>query len=271
MQSDWSFEGKRVVVTGCFSGMGEAVAREILRLGGEVHGIDIKPSAVPLASFTQVDLRDPASIDAAVASIGGEIDNLYNCAGLPQTFPALDVMKVNFLGLRHLTESWLPRIRKGGAIVNISSLAGMGYMQQLPVLKEFLAIEGFAAGLEWAEQNPDKITDGYGFSKAALNAYTNIKAIPFIGQGVRINSTMPSTTATPMLPDFVKVAGQEVLDFFAQATGGFATAEDQALPVVFLGTGAARFINGVNIAVDGGFAGGVMTGVIDMSKVPARH
>ncbi|HYP62858.1 MAG TPA: SDR family NAD(P)-dependent oxidoreductase, partial [Acidocella sp.] len=95
-----SYAGKRVVVSGCFSGMGEATARTLLAAGAEVHGLDYKDTALDLASFTKVDLRDPASIDAAAAKIGGKVDALFNCAGLPQTFPPLDVMKVNYMGTR---------------------------------------------------------------------------------------------------------------------------------------------------------------------------
>src|SRR2546425_12496623 len=114
--SVWSYEGKRVVICGCFSGMGEATASELVRLGGEVHGLDIRESPVKMKSFRTVDLRDPKSIDAAIEAIGGPIGALFNCAGLPQTFPAIDVMKVNFLGMRHLTERAIPLMRKGSAI-----------------------------------------------------------------------------------------------------------------------------------------------------------
>ena len=76
------YKGKRVIVSGCFSGMGEATARALLDLGAEVHGLDFKASALPLASFNQIDLRDPASIEAGVAAIGGTVDALFNCAGL---------------------------------------------------------------------------------------------------------------------------------------------------------------------------------------------
>ncbi|MFD2780612.1 SDR family NAD(P)-dependent oxidoreductase [Novosphingobium pokkalii] len=117
-----SYKGKRVAIVGCFSGMGEACARTLVALGAEVHGADIKPSPVSLASFTQVDLKDWESINRAVDSIGGEIDALFNCAGLPQTFPPADVLSVNFLGIRHWTEQWLPRLRRDGAIATISSL-----------------------------------------------------------------------------------------------------------------------------------------------------
>ena len=58
-----SYRNKRVVITGCFSGMGEATARLLLELGAEVHGLDYQDSTLPLVSFTRVDLRDPAAID----------------------------------------------------------------------------------------------------------------------------------------------------------------------------------------------------------------
>src|ERR1700683_1257739 len=125
--SVWAYEGKRVVVAGCFSGMGEATARELVRLGAEVHGVDVRDSAVPMASFHRVDLKDPASIDAGVSAIGGEIDGLFNCAGLPQTFPAVDVMKVNFIGMRHWTESWIPKMRRGSGVVTIASNAAFPF------------------------------------------------------------------------------------------------------------------------------------------------
>ncbi|MET0179487.1 MAG: SDR family NAD(P)-dependent oxidoreductase, partial [Novosphingobium sp.] len=102
------YKGKRVIVTGCFSGMGQATAQLLLDLGAEVHGLDYKEAALPLASFTNVDLRDPSSIESGVASIGGKVDALFNCAGLPNTFPGMEVMKVNFLGTRHLTDQVVP-------------------------------------------------------------------------------------------------------------------------------------------------------------------
>src|SRR4051812_36077362 len=98
------YKGKRVIVTGCFSGMGEATAKLLLDLGAEVHGLDYKDSALPLASFNNAALRAPPSIEAGVAAIGGRAAALFTCAALPKSSPPLDVMKVNFIGTRHLTE-----------------------------------------------------------------------------------------------------------------------------------------------------------------------
>ena len=112
----WSYAGKRVVIAGCHSGMGEATARELVRLGAEVHGVDIKPSPVALAAFHEVDLRDTAGIDAALQRIGGPIDASFYCAGLPHTFSSVDVMTVNFVHMRHWTERVTALMPDGGAI-----------------------------------------------------------------------------------------------------------------------------------------------------------
>ena len=106
MRDILGYEGKRVIVTGAASGMGAATAAILVDLGVEVHAIDIKkPDVTGLASYTECDLRDPDQIDAAVDRIGKIVNTLFNCAGLPNTSPDLDVMLVNFCGLRHLTEA----------------------------------------------------------------------------------------------------------------------------------------------------------------------
>lgn len=264
-----SYAGKRVVIVGCYSGMGEAAAREVVRLGGEVHGADIRPSPVDLASFTEVDLKNWASIDAAVAKIGGEVDCIFNCAGLPQTFPAQDVMRVNFLGIRHWTEAWLPKVRDGGAIVTITSLGGMNWQTRLPLLKELIALKDEAAQLAWIEAHASDIGDGYGFSKEMLNVWTQLLAVELAPRNIRVNATMPSPTQTPMMASFEQIAPAAVLDAFTAPTGRRSTVEEQALPLVFLNSDAAKFVSGTVLAVDGGFLGGVLTGAINMQELLA--
>jgi NAD(P)-dependent dehydrogenase (short-subunit alcohol dehydrogenase family) len=269
MSNIWSYEGKRVAIVGCFSGMGEACARELVKLGAEVHGADIRESPVPLASFTQVDLKDWSSIDRAVASIGGEIDALFNCAGLPQTFPAIDVMRVNFLGIRHWTEQWLPRMRRPGAIASISSLAGMGWLQQMDQAREAIAIDDEAEFIAWCEANSEIVGDGYSFSKVLVNTWTQIQAARLAKDGIRVNCTMPSPVKTPMYKDFRQVAGDTVLDAFTAPTGRYCEPAEQGNPLVFLNSDAASFVSGVALPVDHGFWGGVLTGEIDLQALLA--
>ncbi len=271
MSSDiLGYAGKRVVIMGCFSGTGEACARQLVEMGAEVHGADIKPSPVNLASFTHVDLLDPASIEAGVRSIGGEIDAVFNVSGLPQTFPAEDVVTVNFMGIRYWTECWLPHIRAGGAIATVSSLAGMAWLSRQPLLAEFMAHTDFAEGRKWYTANAEVAGDPYALAKEALNTWTQKLAPELIKRDIRINCTMPSPIDTPMLNDFKKVAGDAVLAAFAKARGRFSSAREQALPLILLNSDAANFISGVCLPVDAGLAGGLATGVLDLPTMIAE-
>jgi NAD(P)-dependent dehydrogenase (short-subunit alcohol dehydrogenase family) len=264
------YKGKRVVITGCFSGMGEAAARILLDLGAEVHGLDYKDSTLPLASFTNVDLRDPASIEAGVAKLSGKIDCLFHCAGLPSAvFPPMDLMKVNVLGVRHLTDLIVPMMQGKGAVASISSTAGMGWSQRIPVHMGLLATQGFQAGVEWCEANMDQVAEGYAFSKESMNVWTMLMGAKMIKQGIRFNATMPSPTQTPMMKHFHETSGKDIVDAAAEPLGRYTTPEEQAGPLVLLNSDACAVVNGVVLPVDGGFMGGVVTGQVDMSKMMA--
>ena len=264
------YAGKRVIVTGCFSGMGEATAKLLLDLGAEVHGMDYKPCALPLASFNTVDLRDPASIEAGVAAIGGKVDALFNCAGLPNAFPAMDVMKVNFLGLRHLTEAVLPLMGQGGAIASIASTGGLGWSRRVPANMEFVTTKGWDAGLAWCAANMETVGEGYAFSKENVIVWTQFMGAHLIKKGIRINCTLPSPTQTPMMASFHATSGKDVVDAAAEPMGRYSTPAEQAGGLVLLNSALAGIINGVVLPVDGGFMGGLATGQVDISKMMRR-
>jgi NAD(P)-dependent dehydrogenase (short-subunit alcohol dehydrogenase family) len=266
----FSYAGKRVAIVGCFSGLGEACARELVARGAEVHGADIKSTPVEVASFTQVDLKDWSSIDKAVSSIGGEIDALFNCAGLPQTFAAADVVSVNYLGIRHWTEQWLPNVRSGGAIVSISSLGGMAYLSKLETLKPLIEIGDHDTFHKWMAANPEVVGDGYALSKELINLWSCLEAVKQAPRGIRINTTMPSPTQTPMMADFEKIVPAAFLDIFTAPSGRRSSAEQQANPLIFLNSEAASFISGVCLPVDFAFFSGVCTGALDMQAMMAK-
>ena len=261
------YAGKRVVVSGCFSGMGNATARMLLDLGAEVHGLDYKSVDLPLASFSPVDLRDPAQIDAAAAAIGGRVDALFNCAGLPQTAPAVDVMKVNYAGTRRLTEKLMPLMPEGGAIASISSTGGLGWSRRMPVLMELIAIGDYARQIAWIESHAPEVGEGYAFSKELIIAWTMLMSNKLVARKLRINCTLPGPTRTPMMSHFVAASGQTVIDAATQPTNRYATPEEQAGPLVWLNSDIANFVSGVALAVDGGFMGGVATGQVDLSAM----
>ena len=264
-----SYQGKRVVVSGCYSGMGEATAKLLLTLGAEVHGLDYQQCSLPLASFTRVDLRESSSIDSAVSNIGGRVDALFNCAGLPQTFPPLDVMKVNYAGTRFLTERVLPLMPKGGAIACIASTAGFGWSRKMPVIMDLLKNSTYGSAVKWCEANLPAVGEGYSFSKECMIVWTMMTAAHYIKRGIRLNCTLPGPTETPMMKQFESKSAPSVIEAATQPINRRSTAAEQAGPLVFLNCDAASYINGAVVPVDGGFIGGVSTGQVDLSAMMA--
>ena len=267
-----AYKGKRVIVSGCFSGMGEATAKLLLDLGAEVHGVDFKDCALPLASFNRIDLRDPATIEAGVASIGGKVDALFNCAGLPGggAFAPMDTFKVNFAGTRHLTDCVLPLMGEGGAIVSIASTGGLGWSRRIPVHMELMQTKGYDGAIAWAEAHMDQVAEGYAFSKEAVIVWTQYMCAQLIRKGIRINCSLPSPTQTPMMDTFQATSGKDVIDAAAQPLGRYSTAVEQAKGVILLNSALATIITGVVLPVDGGFMGSLATGQIDISKMMSR-
>ncbi len=261
------YKNKRVIVSGCFSGMGEATARQLVALGAEVHGMDYKETALKLASFTQVDLRDPTAIDAAVAGIGGKVDALFNCAGLPQTAPALDVMKVNYAGTRRVTEQVMQLMSAGAAIASISSTAGMGWSRKIPVLMELVQKDSYESAIAWCEANMETVHEGYSLSKEAMILWTMLASSKTIKRGIRLNCTLPGPTQTPMMNHFESRTEAKVLNTFIQPIDRRSTPEEQAAALIFLNSDKSSYINGVALPVDGGFLGGVATGQLDLSAL----
>jgi len=253
MNTVLNYAGKQVVVTGCASGMGRATASLLLELGAQVHGLDYRDADLPFASFRRVDLRDPASIEQAAEAAPGKIDALFNCAGLGPTFSPLDIMKVNFIGTRYLTEQLLPRITAGGAIGSIASTAAMGWSRRIALHKELIAIGDYKSLVRWSETHADQLADGYTLSKEAVVVWTMLRAQDLITQGIRINCIMPGLTQTPMLTDQIAInTSAAVLDKVIQPTGRPALPEEQAFFMAVINSDSASYLNGAAINVDGG-------------------
>ena len=255
-----NYAGKRVVVSGCSSGIGAATARLLGEFGAEVHGLDWKDPDQRLASFSHLDLRDPASIDAAVAGLGGTIDALFNCAGLAPSLPPLDVLKVNFIGTRHLTRRFLPRMGEGGAIANVASIGGLGWPQRLATTLQLVRTEDFAAGVRWIQAHEELFGDSYAFSKEALIVWTMVEAAVLAAAGVRINCTLPGTTQTPMMQIVDAALPAKTVALSLQPSNRRSTPEEQARVLLFLNSEAASYVNGAALPVDGGFMAGLATG-----------
>src|SRR2546430_177511 len=142
-----SVNGLRCVVTGAASGIGQAVAEQLTKGGATVVSLDRNEPAVPVSRHIPIDVSDRTSIDEAVGQLGSGFDAHINVAGVPGTAPSELVFKVNFLGLRHLTEAMFDRLEPGGAIVNVSSTAGFGWPQRLVSIRGRLAADPLESGL----------------------------------------------------------------------------------------------------------------------------
>ncbi len=267
MTATWGYEGRRVIVSGGGgAGMGAAAVRHLSDLGAEVHVLDLKEPPVEVASYQAVDLRDPDATAAAVEGIGGTIDALFNCAGLAGSkFPDLDVMLVNFVGMRHLAELVSARMEPGAAIASISSTAGSGYLANLGKWLPFVTLPGFDAAKEWCEAHPEEIAGGYGPSKEAIIVWTLWASYALAERGIRANCISPGPTDTPMMPDFEQYVGKEFMENFPVPLGRRSTPAEQAWPLIFLNSPLASYVTGENVVTDGGTMGAVMTGSIDIS------
>ncbi len=250
--TDLGYTGKRVVVSGCTSGIGEATARLLLSLGAEVHGLDWMDCELDLASFTSLDLRDGGAIDAAAERLGA-VDALFNCAGIAKAPTPLEVLRVNYIGPRRLSEALLPRMQAGSAIANVSSIGGLGWQQHLPQLLDLASQPTSEAAANWCGDHADLVADGYGFSKEALIGWTLQAAPVLIRRGIRINAILPGSVDTALLAAFIETSAPESIAAVERPIGRRSTPDEQAPALVFLNSSWASYINGALLMVDGGF------------------
>jgi len=182
---------------------------------------------------------------------------------VPGPAPPLRVVEVNFLGTRRLTEALLPTMEAGSAIASVSSLAAAGYAANVATLQEFLAAGDFAAGRAWCEAHPDELVGGgYGLAKQAIIVWTMMQGVTLGALGIRINCIGPTVTDTPFLADTIKTYGEGFIDAFPKPLGRVSKPEEQARALIFLNGDAASYITGQVLWTDGGYLGGVTTGLI---------
>ena len=261
-----AFEGKRFVVTGAASGIGNAVAERLLAADAEVVSLDRNTPTAAVSRHVEVDLANPRSIDAAVEQLDGQFDGLMNVAGIPGTAPSDLVLAVNSLAVRHLTESFFERLNPGGSVTIVSSSAGFGWPARLEAIRDLLATDTFEEGAAWFKANPQQ-GNAYNFSKEVTTVYTMTMGLAVVELGLRINAVLPGPVETPILADFEESMGKDNLDGVKELLGRHADPDDIACAVLFLASDEARWINGHALVVDGGITGAVITGVVPAPEI----
>jgi glucose 1-dehydrogenase len=236
------FTDKVCVVTGGASGIGRATCRVLAAEGGRVALVDVDAdgglsAAKSLvdegyeAMFVAADVGVPHDVRAAVDGVvdrWGHIDVLVNCAARMSFDPVLDladevwdtVLATNLRSVFLWSKYGLPHMPAGGSVVNVSSVH--------------------------AQRSTPNVAP-YAASKGGMEAFTRVLAQECAEREIRVNCVAPGAVNTPLLWSNPLVRSmQESID------GRIGTPEEVAAAIAFLASGAARFVTGTVLAVDGG-------------------
>jgi NAD(P)-dependent dehydrogenase (short-subunit alcohol dehydrogenase family) len=254
------YDGKRALVVGGATGMGAAVAELVKDAGAEVVVMDRAEITLDGVKAIGLDLSDKASIDAAVAQIGGPVDALFSCAGVADGTPGIE--RINFIGHRYMIDKLLEGdlLPRGSAIGMISSAAGFGWRQNLTKLDEYLAITDFDAASAWAVDNNHA---DYMWSKLSICAYVARQAMPLLKRGVRINAILPGPTDTPLAQANKEMWLGFGADYRDEVGVQASTPDEQAYPLVFLCSSAASGVTGITMVTDAGYFAAGMSGAFE--------
>lgn len=227
--------GQVALVTGGLSGIGAAIVERFRAEGARVVAADISA-----AGPDQVDVADAGSVAALVDDVvarHGRLDAMVNSAGIGEDIPFLEtpvasfdrIVAVNLRGTFLVGQAAARHMAAGGggAIVNISSIAGLR------------GSIGRAA---------------YGASKGGVVILSQVMAVELAAHNIRVNVIAPGPVETPLVARMHDAAIREAWTRLTPLAR-YADPAEVAGAAVFLCSGDASFVTGHVLAVDGGFAG----------------
>ena len=271
MKDYFGYVGKKCVVTGAGSGMGEATAQMLVELGAEVYALDIKPVTVPgITQYIQVDLSEKDSIDHAFGQLPDKIDRYFGIAGLRGAMmPFMTVAKINLIANKYICEELLPeKMNEGGAIAIVSSATGVSWEKEgnKKYYLNVLNARGYEATVSAMEATGLTGVNGgfaYIYTKLAVNYLIAKQQGVYGPKGVRVNGLMPGDTATAFGSEDNNGAPtpQGETSFFAGYAHRMASAGEMAGPLVFLNSELASYISGALLPADFGTGIEIMAGL----------
>jgi NAD(P)-dependent dehydrogenase (short-subunit alcohol dehydrogenase family) len=239
-----------ICITGAAGGIGLATRRLLEARGDTVVGVDLRGAEV------DADLATDEGRAAMVAGVtersGGVLDGLVVGAGVQGAAPSL-VVSVNYFGAIATLEGLRPLLAAGtnASVVAISSNSATAMQGIAPAIVD-TCLAGDEAAARAAAEVAGPYVD-YPSTKLALARWVRRRApgTDWIGAGIRLNAVAPGPTATAMT-EALDMPVLDLGDLYPVPIRRLATADEQAAVIAFLLSGAASYIVGALLPVDGG-------------------
>ncbi|MDG1415129.1 MAG: SDR family oxidoreductase, partial [Alphaproteobacteria bacterium] len=154
-------------------------------------------------------------------------------------------------GLRHLTLALMPQLADAAPIVNMASMAGAAWPQNIDEVKTLLSMPNDCDPAAALAALGIDATRAYNLTKEAVIVWTIQQTALGLPRGIRMNSVCPAAVSTGILDDFKSAFGPQVAAAIERA--GRASAPDEVADLaLFLASDASRWIKGAEYKIDGG-------------------